>query len=463
MFTTTLSDTNVTKGFYTIGKDTEDHFIPLENLWDEGTYFRDLKNDKKVFAARPPGYAPIYLPLFILTGPETARSLFSLLCFLLDVIGCVALYLVAAKITKSKAIASLAFALYLLLPFISVYSNYSKTEPISTSLIIISILMLIKGLDQKKLLWVLISGLLFADAILIRPALALFVPFYMGFVFMELKFSIKKSFVNLIILGFPVFILVSAWIIRSSVIENRFIPIIDPKSTATPETRALFNFISSTNGDIQSWIPESEAAWFAQEGSINFNKNFSQQNPFDPTTFNGAFNFDSLKVLRSLYWNTKRIGEDISKSDSLFIKKTETLLSLYKFERSWWHRIKTEVTIFWRFVFVRYTHGTILQKSTIWYQIGKIYWLLLYYIVILGGFAGIVFAVFKKETWAIFLGLFSLFYISIHANFLGMIENRYLAAIMPFFAVLGAYFAIQLDYLLFKGNIQHFFEKKFRA
>lgn len=455
VFTHQLAENHNSNGFYTLGKDIEDHFIPLENWWNEGSYFRTLSTGKVVFAARPPGYAPFYLPMYVFTNGETARSLFTLFTFLMDVAGCVALFFLIFRFTSSKPMALVGFIVFVFMPFISVYSNYSKTEPISTALIIFSLLALLNGLEKQNKLMLLVSGLIIADAVLIRPAIALFVILFSSIVLVQLKFNWKKSLYFLILLGLPIIILVGSWILRSSLKENRFIPIVDGQSFATPETRALFKFISETNGDIQGWIPGSEAAWFAREGTINYNEMLSKSNPFDPTMFNETFTFDSLLALREVLWQTNQLEAQNQNGNSKFIKKSENLLELYKTERTIWHRIKTETAIFLRFIFIKFTHGTILEKSTFWYQIGKVYWLGWYYLVVLGGLAGLILGIIKRENWIIILGVYCVFYMSVHANILGLIENRYLAAIMPLFAMLSAYFIYE-TIRIFANKIPYF-------
>ena len=440
VFNNVVDDINTNIGFLTLDHDVEDHFIPLENWWNTGEYYRELSNGKVVYASRPPGYAPFYLPLYVLTNPEAARSLFALLNYLLDVISCLYLFLLVFELTKRKKIAWFSVLLYIVLPFISVYTNRGKSEPLSTILIIVSSYYFLKHLNYKKYSNLLISSFFLSLSILTRPSIALFtiLPFFVLIYYHRISFS--RIIKNLVMFGIPIIILLGGWVLRSSVKEGRFIPILDMAAFATPEIRTLFNFIGSINGDIQGWVPGSEAEWFSPPGSKNYSAEASTQNPFDPSTFSASFSLDSLISLRDAYWNVKIDGEALNKQDSLFVRKADKLLTTYKTERSVWHRIKTEVKMFTRFICIKQAHGTMLQKSTFWFQLGKLYWLILYYIVILGSFFGLILGFWRSENWVVVLGLFIVFYMFIHANLLGLIENRYLAAIFPYLTILAGYF-----------------------
>lgn len=440
LFTHQVSDINTNIGLLTIDHDIEDHFIPLENWWDEGIYY-DNAGDRILYAARPPGYAPFYLPLYILTNGETARSLFTLVNLLMDVISCVFLFLLVKQLTKNNKVAWIAFFIYVLLPYISVYSNRGKSEVLSTALIIIGSYFYFQYLlgKTKKLSNLMFAGLIMAISTLIRPSIAIF-PLFGA---IPIVFVNRHSFPSIIKSGvsfsLPIILLVGSWVGWSSYKADNFVPIINRESFADPEVRTLFKFIRTINGDAMSWIKGSEAEWFALPGSLNYSEEAYNGNPFDKTTFSENFTLDSLKSLRKLYWEVTHDGENINKNDSLFLAKAASLISIYKEERTLWHRIKTETIILKKFFITKYAHGTALQKTTIFFQLGKLYWLGLYYFVLMFLAIGVVFAILRWNKPLLFLFLFSALYVVFLGNFMGQIENRYLAAVIPYFVILAAF------------------------
>ncbi len=449
IFNGPVAHLNTNIGFLTLDHDVEDHFKPLENWWNTGVYSDTLSTGKVVFAARPPGYAPFYLPLYVLTSPNTARSLFALLNLLLDVISCVFLFLFLFQLTKNKKIAWVSFLLYVILPFVSVYSNRGKSEPLSTVVIIISSYYFLEYYLKCKIRPLIMSSALFGLGILIRPANSIFSLIPLVLILWKHRQSYFLIFRNGIIFSLPLFIVVGSWVLRSSLKEGRFIPITDTHAFATPEVRMLFKFIHKINGDNQSWIPGSEAAWFAPKTSRNYDENNSIKESFDETTFTLNFTHDSLLALRSAYWNVIPDVDNLTKSDSLFLSKAIKYISIYKSERTIWHIIKTEIKIFSRIIFIKHPHGTMLQKSTFWFQLGKIYWLALYYLVLLGGLFGFVYSFIKKNRVIFFICASIIYFICFHSNIIGAIENRYLAAIMPFLAISAGYFYVILfDYFI---------------
>lgn len=437
--------------FYVQGKDTESHIAPCENWWDEGTYYEQV-GDEQWYAFRPPGYAPFYLPFYIVLGKDGAMASLTLLWFLLDAISCVLLFLIALNITKNKQISFLVFGLFVLLPFVSVYSHTGKSEVPSTILVVWALYAMVKFENKKHFFWLVLSGLFVAWASLVRPATALFVPLMAILIFFFQNWKLnKKTITYWSTYIIPIFILLGSWTVRNYVVLRKVVPIQD-MSVMDKKTKTFFDFVSTIGGDIQGWIPNSEAAWFAPVGTQNYVDGHTNTNPFDSQMFTQNFTYDSMLVLRTLFRNTIVSETNRGLYDSLFIAKAVKYKGIYLEERNPWYWIKSEVKMFLRFIFVKYPHGTILQKSTFWYQVGKLYWLGTYYMVIIGGFFGFFLGLLKRETWVIILGGFCIFYLGVHANFLGLIENRYLAAIFPLLAILGAYGTIWLVSLKAKLN-----------
>lgn len=441
---------SITSFFYVHGKDVDDYLIPLENFVDEGVYYRKLADGKVFFAARPPGYAPFYIPLYVFFGANKARAGLTLIMLLFDVLGTILLYKIALFYSKNKKIALIAYVLFLITPFISFYSNHAKTEPVSTALIIGAFWSSILFIERNKLYWFLISGVILTWSIYIRPANGIFLPFLALFPFVfGSNYSIKRFLINSSIFILPFLLVASTLTYRNYKVEGRFIPLLDRDSFGKPEVKALFNFIKTTGGDVQKWIPQSEASWFAPKGSRDFDEDFSNSIPYPNFMFTENFSKDSLLKLRNVLWEGRKIPE---KPNEEFIALSNKYSETLSKEMSIAFKVYSEVSIFFRFIFVRHVHGSPFLRSTVPFQIGKIYALFTYYFIIIGALLGGILK-FRNPNY-LYLSVICAVYMIVHANFLGLIENRYLASIFPFLAILAAnfYYQVLIKFSFFRNE-----------
>ncbi len=433
-------------GIFVKSKDYGSYILPLENLINQGTYMSKEKGEI-FYAYKMPGYLPLYAPLYFFFGRDSALTGIILANIFLDAIATVLLGIISFWIFSSSLAFYLTFFFYGLSFFVSIYNHYALVESISASAFVISLFFFIKAIKYSKKRDFLRSGIFFCWTIFLRTPSGIILPaavftfFIYSFYYSE-NFSIKLFFRNIFIWLLPFIICESVWVTRNFIMMNRFVPLATTmEDFNSPHYRSLLNLIKCWGGDVLPWIPRSEGNWFLSESNRAFNTEFSNSNPFNKKIFTPDYNYDSIVQLRKYYWLMQDISlsqmERKSYSD-LFLKKSEEYKLSFKKNHLLQYYFFSPMKIIIPLVFIRYVHGSPFVQKNIFHNINKGIILLLYYLILFLGTAGIILSFVKKNVFIMLLFIPPFAYIIAHA-YLGAGENRYLTTIFPFLVLFASY------------------------
>lgn len=175
------------------------------NLIDNGIY-SDVKNATKPRYHVTPGY-PFYLAAILKLSSDTQGAAYKVIQYSQAIMG--ALVSILAVLIALHFIpfrfAYLAGILTSLSPHLITVGFNVLTEPLFIFLLILAIWILLRGLKSKSIGWLVVSGLLFGSAALVRPAIIAFPLFILPLLFLSRQWRGWRAPTALLVAAFMVF------------------------------------------------------------------------------------------------------------------------------------------------------------------------------------------------------------------------------------------------------------------
>ncbi|MBA7580333.1 hypothetical protein ES708_22224 [subsurface metagenome] len=172
--------------------------------------------------ARPPLYPSFLAVIYLILGHSFLAV--RIIQAILGAIICVFVYLIGARIFKNRKAAILGAGAAVICPSLIASNSYILTETLSTFLLTISVILLMKAWEDKKIKNWIAGGIFLGFSTLCRPVTLLF-PF---FLLIGLLLFFKKRFKNFIfVLIFSLSMggIVLPWTVRNYLVFKEFIPI----------------------------------------------------------------------------------------------------------------------------------------------------------------------------------------------------------------------------------------------
>jgi 4-amino-4-deoxy-L-arabinose transferase-like glycosyltransferase len=159
---------------------------------------------------RTPAY-PAYLAMvYKAAGIKNWKAVVMSQLFILGLARVWMMYVLGMRLTGNKIIAALAAVLYNLDFMIIEFDFAILTESLSGFLLLLSILLLIKAVEERKLKWTIPSGVVMGITALVRPAFVpLFAPVFLFFIIGLAMNAKPKIFWKPIVLHSAIYILLS--------------------------------------------------------------------------------------------------------------------------------------------------------------------------------------------------------------------------------------------------------------
>ena len=169
---------NDSKKIYSYGGDTLSYINPMRNYIEKGSYYVE-KNGIHYYAVRPPHYALLYYTLNKIGFNDNA--LFNLIIFFQILISCLSIILLSllvADLAKRKYIFYVSVMLLSLTSSMSYFNQFLLPESIVISFLMISLYLVHKYYNSKKIVYIFFASLLIAYCVQLRPnsSLALLIP-----------------------------------------------------------------------------------------------------------------------------------------------------------------------------------------------------------------------------------------------------------------------------------------------
>jgi 4-amino-4-deoxy-L-arabinose transferase-like glycosyltransferase len=209
----------------------------LQGLGGHFTYF--LKNRINEPTARRVPLYPLMIALIYLLVGRHYKAIF-LVQSMIDTLVCFLIYLITKKVFdnhKAGLIASMLYFLYI--PFLET-NHVIMSETLYNFLFYLALLFLIHALENQKLSYFMVSGIILGLAHLTRPTV-IYVVFL--FIFLILWTFRKKIYIGLnnsLTMLILFLIVISPWIIRNYLVFDRFI-----YSTSLEGENLAYEFLSS--------------------------------------------------------------------------------------------------------------------------------------------------------------------------------------------------------------------------
>lgn len=426
------------------GGDTYSYYPPIESFVDGNGYGS---------ACRMPGLLPVYAPLYYCLGKEPAREVIVVLQFLLSVISVYVLAIIAQRIFRSRAAFVIAFLLYAISSFVSLWDLFGMADSFSTSFIIFSVYFFLSYLERrawKAMFW---SGIFIAWAIFLRPISGLLLPLGAVFILLD-AFQHKHAFRKTLGIGLlfltPFMGCESAWIARNFSKEHAFIPLQDAQencfgwSAYAKPMAAIRSLLIDWGENMVYW--ESPTAEFF-ENAYHHNQDPRNFNPFKASRFfSSAYNLDSLLVLRANYL----LAKDPSVGDSMHqlysarvIRSANAFRQSYRYEHPWLTHVvnpnRLLLKCLFRSGFPKWRPLDAFVKMNVVYRSLFKCFVLLFNLMSFLGLAGLLLVCYKKQVLPMLVGIIPLAFLVVLVYLLGWIELRYLVPVYPFLVLFAAY------------------------
>jgi len=400
--------------------DSGSYLLPIENLIHYGKYSPDY---------RIPAYGALYFPLLLLFSKATACNILIIIQFIFSSLSVYCLALTAIYIFKKNVFFYLTFYLFALSTYSCLYDDILMTESLTTSMLIFSIFYFSRYFESKKIIYLTISGLCMAWAVLLRPV---FTPLFAVLIVIFIYNTRKKILCLVLLLPFILFD--GLWIIHNYSIYNKLIPF----------NKSIYIYHSENN--YQTSVLNFCKAWggIRSEGNawlFPYNDGNAIKPDFPSDIFTSKFNIDSLQKVKNLltivlYDSATLSNEQLSVYENEAKDKLDSYTKSIRNEKPGIYYIRAPLHTLKCFFKIPYYSQLYLNTHTT--KLSTIY----YYLTLFFGFAGILCMlplVFKPSLITIFpfIGLYT---IIIHAIIFRTPENRYFVPAYPFIIICAAYF-----------------------
>lgn len=430
------------EGLFVRGNDTQSYFEPIENTIDNKTY----SLNEKVSLFRMPGLLPVYGPLYLFFPKSVARQLFVLLQIIGDaLLACLVFILLFKTIGASPFFSFLGWGLYIVSTFVSSYNHYGLPETFATLTLTCFLIFLIRFFTDYKLKSALLSGYFLCWFTFLKP---IGIVFYIviGFIFLilllkrEQAYTKKNLFIAGLIFILPFLIFDGIWTIRNYSIRHKVIPLSSVLDNSDARTY-LKKFFKTTGLSFQSFSGRDHMTWFSPRSDKPNDEAFFNSDPFPKWMYTSEYNFDSLKVLRSMYWQVFNNDSVVSnkQSEINFKNKIDDYIGAFKKEKAFHYYITVKAIAFRDFLFVKTTYNLPFSGNTTLQKTSRGAYFLFYYLVILSFILFSVLVLLRRfrEGKAVIL-ILTICWSFIFAHILlGTIENRYLVPVYPMMLILS--------------------------
>lgn len=248
---------------------SDDTVNPMENYVSKGIYYR-WTGTEVVYAGRLPHYTVPYYIFRQFFSIEVSYFCVSLFQMLVECIAIICLSLLAEMILKSLAAFYWTYILQVLSLNSSIYNLYIDPLSLSISTMVISLYFFYAYLKDRSHKTLIISGLLFAYGVTLRPYMGMYYPiFFSALLILESDLKSVRSWVNAskrsIMFFIPLALLLLPWIIRNYNVYHKFVPMqIDlVAGEYFPQSHFAYRkYISAWGESFQSWDKRSAGSYF---------------------------------------------------------------------------------------------------------------------------------------------------------------------------------------------------------
>jgi hypothetical protein len=189
-----------------------------------GFGFTSNPSDLLQTARRTPGYPLFYALHYLIFGEYYAHRIITISQCLIFALSAITLGTIVSSLTKNIKIGQIAAIIYGTSPYLASFLFMTITEAISPEFVIFSLYLYFKALNNNKLSYYVLTGIMVAVATLIRPTNGiLLISYGIGIIFTVVKLLDAGKYIISILLGF--LFLITPWTLRNYSLTGLFIPL----------------------------------------------------------------------------------------------------------------------------------------------------------------------------------------------------------------------------------------------
>jgi hypothetical protein len=426
-----------------------------ENIVQYGIYNIHSVNPQNYepYAGRMPGYEALMAPLRLLFSQSTVIHITGILQLMLDAIAAYCLALTARRLFNADRIFYFVFFGYLISSYVSVFDLIILTESLAVSFLIFSFYFLLRYKSSWDYVW---SSSFLTWSIFLRPylfpVLVLFAIFILYEKVEKNRQSTAKNVATLLMFLSPFLLADGAWIVRNYVFQNKFIPLVNDLYAGykfPPRQIALYEFVKSWGGDGVYWNPGAEITLFIDnDATARVTKKYNTIQDLPDYIFTSTYNADSLRKVKEYYSQAEKLKQDNTLYDRWLVTNLKQYREDFIEEKPFHYYIVAPLILLQKYLFHSGTYNlsnTPFDKQNIIQKVYKLFYTALYGVVLMNGFAGIIWVLYKNRIASVWLWAAIPLYITLLGPVvLRAIEYRYFVAAYPFLLVLGCYFIVQI-------------------
>lgn len=259
-----VPDREIAPGFGFVANDYHYFIDPAETYFQTGNY---SLAEGEPFAGRMPGYAFFYLIFRILMSQEMANLMMIIAQAVLGGLAAYALARGAQMYYRRFAAFAVVFAVAMLYPVSAFFDYQTLTEGLAINNLCFAFYFMMRGIREEQVKWILVSGMLLAWAVFLRPFLGVLLPLYGVFLMWQISGSAARRFESAVVLGIPFVLVLLAWNIRNYQVLDRVVLLETPAYVSYGKTYSqawisIRNMINDWGGEPAYFEPGSAAEWF---------------------------------------------------------------------------------------------------------------------------------------------------------------------------------------------------------
>jgi len=435
-----------------IGGDTFAYIGAIENYIKTGEYFfynQHPTQKAKIYAGRMPYYGIPYYIFRLFFDKSTSSDLLVLSQILLESLSIIALAVLIFQITQKKILFVVSLFAMLMSLNITSWSCYLLPESYSVSFLIFFIHSYYLYLKNRLNKYLYLSGLFLSLVCLFKPYFVLLF-LLLGIEFILYNKTYKTIFQKSILVGLPLVIMLSPWIIRNYVIYKKIIPFQENTIGGywlSQSHQAMNNFLKSWGGNTIFWETKSPSYYFLNEDK------HTQEYQFPPYVFTHAYSLKELLVLKK---RMIKLNQNYTEKEDISIaQEFDKLSSNYKKEKPLNYYIVSPLKRMKDFIFHSGSYYLPINQGFQCYEpyqiIIKIIQSFLYYGALILGFIGLVWVV-KKDYKNYILVAIPIYLLILFSFFIKLAEWRFWIPSYPILIIGVMYFVDKLINYKIKKN-----------
>lgn len=358
--------------------DSGSYLTPIDSLLAQGTYDPDY---------RMPGYGAAYLVFRLFLPQAHAGDTLVIAQTLFDALGTLLLALIALRMTGQRWVFHTVFWVALLGHTVTRYDALMLTESFTTNAIIASAYLILPGNMATPQRWrVLLSGMLCAWALFMRPALLPVLPLVALWYSIRPGVGLRAVLTRASLYCLPFIAVETAWVARNFAVHHRFVPAHQSVHYASIDDGILgpmLHYVEAFGGRTSWWDPDAEIRFFGIDGG--FKSPVTPALPAD-VVVPGC----SMDDLRTLADDVRHLRNDTMSAD----QRTAATASIrgrfiafrqaYIAEHPWRYRLLAPLRLTGHFLFHSGTENALpapWAELPLWQRALKLAWALLFIVV----------------------------------------------------------------------------------